>query len=327
MPAPHRIMERATRLLRKLAAALGLVLAGGAAPAAEPDCPPIAQTPSAAQIEAGLKQARDRGFLWRIARDGRHSWLYGTLHVARLEWTLPGPRLTEVLREVKAIALELDLADASLQLRIGQRAGASEPPLPPALRQRLAQRARAECLPPGALDTLPATLQAATLASLVGRRDGLDPAYAIDAMLAGFGHAAGRRVVALETLDAQLDALQGGSPDAARHFVERTLAELDGGRTRLQVRRIAQAWASGDLATLERFAQWCQCMERPDDVALMRRLLDERNLAMAERIEALHRESAPVLAAVGSLHFVGPRGLAALLAARGFTIERIAFKP
>ena len=30
----------------------------------------------------GARAARDHGFLWRISRDGRSSYLFGTLHVA-----------------------------------------------------------------------------------------------------------------------------------------------------------------------------------------------------------------------------------------------------
>ena len=56
----------------------------------------------------------------------------------------------------------------------------------------------------------------------------------------------------------------------------------------------------------------------------MRRLLDERNGPMAERLDALHREGkGKLFAAVGTLHMIGPQGLPALLRERGFTVERV----
>lgn len=282
--------------------------------------------PSADQVTAAQARARDRGFLWRIERDGRRSWLYGTVHVARFEWAFPGPQLMAALREAQTVALELDLADPSLmQAQRTRTAGEADTPLPTGLQQRLQQRLAAECLPAGAVETLPVMLQAATLTALAGRRDGLDPAYAIDAMLAGFGHAAGKRVVALETLEQQLDVLRGDSPGDTLRFVSQTLDELDQGRARAQLKRIAQAWADGDLATLERYPQWCECLQTPADRALMRRLLDERNAGMAERIDRLHRDGGGVFAAVGSLHFIGPQGLLALLSARGYRVERVTF--
>ena len=43
-------------------------------------------------LDEAQRHARDRGFLWKLEKDGRTSWLYGTVHVARLEWAFPGPR-------------------------------------------------------------------------------------------------------------------------------------------------------------------------------------------------------------------------------------------
>ena len=81
---------------RCLASVIGLTLAlcchrAGAQPVAA-DCPPPARALSTAEIEAGQREAIDRGFLWRIARDGRVSYLYGTLHIAQPRWMFPGPQ-------------------------------------------------------------------------------------------------------------------------------------------------------------------------------------------------------------------------------------------
>lgn len=321
-------MHRSVPLLPALARAL-LVVAlaattGLGARAADADCPPVATIPTSQELAAARAAARDRGFLWRIERDGRRSWLYGTVHVARLAWALPGPQLSAALREARVLALEIDLTDPGLTQQLREPAPAEEP-LPAPLRERLARHIAAECLPPGALDNLPVMLQAAALGALAGRRDGLDPAYAIDAMLAAFGHAAGKRVVALENLDLQLLALRGDGPDGVRRFVEQTLDELDSDRTRPMLRRIAQVWADSDLGALESYPEWCDCMGSEADRLLMKRLLDERNLAMVERIDALHQEAGPILVGVGSLHFIGPQGLPALLSARGYRVERVTF--
>ena len=33
-------------------------------------------------VDALASAVADHGFLWRVSKDGRSSWLYGTLHVA-----------------------------------------------------------------------------------------------------------------------------------------------------------------------------------------------------------------------------------------------------
>src|SRR5882724_5290074 len=82
------------------------------AAAAQTRCPPLAQPLSPEQLEAGMRDARDRGFLWRISKDGRTSYLYGTIHVGRVAWMFPGPVLTDALRASDVVALELDLSDS-----------------------------------------------------------------------------------------------------------------------------------------------------------------------------------------------------------------------
>jgi uncharacterized protein YbaP (TraB family) len=316
--------------LRQRAAWVGLSVAivaaaGTAAAGQAAECPATA-VPTAQQTQLAERQARDRGFLWRIERDGKRSWLFGTVHVARFEWSFPGPQLAQALKQARVLAVELDLSDPqALADALQAVAAAGSPALPPALRARLARRLAAECLPESLLTLLPPALQAATLGALAGRRDGLDPAWAIDSMLAARARAAELRIASLETLAAQLAALQGPHGEQSLRFVERTLDTLDSGQAAPQVQRIAEVWAAGDLAALERWPDWCDCMNDAGDRALMRRLLEDRNGTMAERIDALHREGAPVLAAVGALHMVGPQGLPALLAARGYRVERVLF--
>jgi uncharacterized protein len=55
----------------------------------------------------------------------------------------------------------------------------------------------------------------------------------------------------------------------------------------------------------------------------MKRALDDRNPALAEHIDALHQSGKQVFAAVGSLHMFGPLGLPALMAKRGYRVERV----
>ena len=291
-------------------------------------CPPVAQPPSAEQLRAAVRSARDHGFLWRIGKDGHSSYLYGTMHVAKFEWTVPGPLVTQALKASDTIALELDLLDPELQRRMAQGLAAQPgaAALPEPLRQRLQRRARAECVPAQALAALGPEMQVASLISLAGRRDGLDPAYGIDLVLAGWGRAANKTLVSLETPELQLQALQMGSPAETAEFVESALDEMESGRARPALRRIAQVWADADLEALTRYESWCDCVKTAADRSAMARLVDARNPALADAIEALHAGGQQVFAAVGSLHMVGPLGLPALMAQRGFRVERIGYR-
>ena len=110
-------------------------------------------------------------------------------------------------------------------------------------------------------------------------------------------------------------------------FVEASLADLESGRARQTLGRITKVWADSNHAELARYDQWCECRETAADRDAMKRMLDDRNPALADRIEALHTGGKQVFAAVGSLHMIGPLGLPALMAQRGYRVERVDYPP
>ncbi len=293
------------------------------APPAEP-CPPLAAAPTAEQIQAYLRDARDRGFLWRLDKDGRSSWLYGTIHVAKLDWAFVGPTLMAAVRASDEIALELDLLDPAIQQAI-QRENTAQAlrPLPKRLEQRLLAQLRASCLPEQLLTSMTPELLAATLVLMSARVDGLDPSYAIDLAYASIGRALGKPVRSLETPALQMRLLRGRNARETQVLVDQSLADLEAHRARTLLLRLTATWADGRLDELERYEDWCECVNDPIERALYQRLLDERNPGLAEGIDALHATGRQVFVAVGSLHMVGPTGLPRLLAARGYTVERV----
>jgi len=322
-PAKLLPMKGLNRLRRALAAAV--LAAPGLAPAqAAAACPPPPEPPSAQELAQAARDARDRGFLWKLQKDGRTSWLYGTVHLARLEWALPGPRVREALEASELLALDLDLQDPEVRRRMAA-AGVARPgeSLPAALQQRLERRAQQECAAPQMLAGLKPELQIATLAMLAGRRLGLEPAWGIDMVLAGWARQAGRPVRSLETAEEQLKALASPQRREMLELVAATLDELDNGRAQAMLGHIVQVWAQGDHARLQRYPEWCECQRTPAEAAAMRRLLEGRNPDIAARIDALHRSGRRVFAAVGSLHMVGERALPALMAQRGYRVERV----
>jgi len=287
---------------------------------ADTRCPPPPAQPSAAQLQAARHNARDRGLLWRIRKHGRESWLFGTLHIGRLEWSVPGPQLRQALADSDVLALEIDPAEPALAAQL-QEAMRNTPAPDPALQRRLRQQATVACLPDGTLQSLPPTLQLMTLTLLQARHDELDATFGQEQMLAAAARAAGLRIVALESVAQQIDLLF--SADAA--LLDAALDQLEAGRSRALMRRLAQAWADGDLEMLERYEQWCECADTEAQRAWLRQLNDARNAPLAAGIDALHAAGHKVFAAVGALHMTGPQALPQLLQQRGYTVQRLRF--
>jgi hypothetical protein len=183
------------------------------------------------------------------------------------------------------------------------------------------------CLPTGALATVHPVMQTVTLAALAGRWDGLDPAYAQEAALAGHARASQRQVLSLETPELQVAALVPEEADRAQAVLDQALDQLETGRLRRQLGVLADVWERGDLDRLQRYESWCDCVRDDEDRSFLRRLNDDRNPGLADRIDVLHREGRRAFAAVGALHLTGPQALPALMRQRGYEVERVPFGP
>lgn len=320
---------RLARLARRcLAAAALLPLAPAFAAPPLADCPPAARMPTQVQLQAMLREARDRGVLWRVEHAGRTSWLYGTVHVARPGWSVPGPTVMAALRASDSLALELNLQDPAVMqvLQKGLQSPPDAQPLPEDLAGRLTDQLRAACLP-AEIARLRPDAQVMTLLAGAGRRQGLDPAYGIDFSLAGTAMALGKPVIGLETPERQLRELVSDDPQRVTASVTSGLRQLESGNAGRMVTRIAQAWADGRLDLLESVPEWCDCVDSPAERADYERSIYGRNPGMAQAMAQQLRAGRSLFAAVGSLHMVGSIGLPALLQAEGFKVQRVPLAP
>ena len=155
---------------------------------------------------------------------------------------------------------------------------------------------------------------------------GMDASYALEQVLVAQGRSPGRRVVALESAAAQVQALVPENETEAQTLLDQSLQQLEDKSARRVLDKLARAWDTGDVAAFEAYESWCECAADEADRAMMRKLNDERNAPLAERIEALHQQGRRVFAAVGALHMTGPQSLPKLLEQRGFKVERMVFK-
>ena len=305
-----------------LAFAVFLALMGAAS--AQDDCPPRVGMPTQAQLQAAQKLAQDRGFLWRITKEGRSAYLYGTIHIAKLDWVFPGPEMRKALKDTDSLALELNLLDPDTLSQLTRGTTQTEPrPLPAALQERLARQAKASCVPVDQLASLRPEFQIINLSVMALLKDGLDPAYGVDMMLAVMAKSSQKPIAAIETASEQLALLQVADTDEAIATVDEGLLLLENGSAQVLMAKLAKAWEGSDYATLSSYTDWCNCANTAKEQAQMRRLLDERNPLMAQRIDALHAKGGRVFAAVGALHMMGPQGLPALMAKLGYSVEKV----
>lgn len=291
---------------------------------ARAQCLPEPAIPSADEMSVLLEKAPDRGFLWKISKDGQHSWLYGTIHANRREAFVPGPQTRAALFGSDAVAVELDITDAATMGEVMQLAKQAVVPIPAPYEARLKAQLKQRCLPAELTGQMHTSLIFSALMMTDARQDGIEASFGTEAFLLGAAQGAKKKIIALETATEQMQAILDDGKTTAKQY-QQALHLLETGKARHQLNKLVDTWNHGDFAMLERYPQWCECMETAEDRAMMKRVIDDRNQLIAQRIAQNHRADQSLFIGVGSLHMVGKQGLPNLLRRQGFSVERVKF--
>ncbi len=307
-----------------LMALLTTPVAAQKAHSAKPACLPEITTPSAQQIAAAQANARNRGALWSAAKDGRTSYLYTSIHLGKLDWIFHGPEVLKAFQQADALALEIDLLDPRAMQRSATLQTQKTFKLPADLQRRLRMQLQLACLPMQQMQAMHPVMQAFTAQIMKARHQGLEVAFAQEIALASMAQQSKKKIISLETVDQQMNALLPSDPRESIAIVEQQLRQLETGSTQGLLAQLSEYWESGNVAQVERYEEWCQCMSTELERNYMRRLNDGRNPHMADRIASEHANQS-LFTAVGMLHMTGSQSLPKLLEQRGFKVERIVF--
>ena len=304
-------MRTHLRLLLALAVTL-LIGAATVAPYA------IAQ-PAASRSAATYAQ----GVLWKIEGAGAApSHVFGTIHVADPRVIALPQAVRQTFDSAASFTMEVRF-DAANVLQLANRMlymdGRELPGvIGAALYEKVAVLAPSLGLPPELLRRFKPW--AVALLLIVPQQDAEN---ILDNRLYQMAVQQKKGVHQLETVDEQVDAFEGMAESEQvallRYAVENR--ERLPGRIRLMV----DAYLKRDLAELLRVSEEGEVSDpamKRLNAAFMQRLLYERNVRMAERMEP-QLKAGRAFVAVGALHLYGERGILARLASRGYRVSRV----
>jgi uncharacterized protein len=308
-----------------LVAALLVLSCSVAAKEAEPTCPAPPTMPEASKMQELAKNAKDRGFLWKIEKGGRTSYLYGTIHANTLDWMMMGPKTMGAMREVDTVAIELNPLDPEVQSTINnpEKLGIKAPPMSEKLKARFAEQLQRVCAPAAMFENKAAMMQLSGIVMFDARFVGLEASYGTEMFLIGVAQATKKPLASLESAERQMRALMEGGSEVG--VVESALAQIESGKSRKMLARMHAAWGAGNATDFDNLGTWCECMDTEGDRKFLQQLNDDRNPDLAKGIDKLHSDGKRVFAAVGTLHMFGAKGLPKLMRDMGYTVERVAF--
>lgn len=258
----------------------------------------------------------EQGLLWRVEAPGAApSYLFGTLHSDDERVVKLPPRARRAFDHARVVVMEA-LGDETATRRYRAAMAGREPQLPSLLGEdypRVEALLRESGVPK---DAAPRFKPWAALIILLQPRDATG--LTLDNLLLFEAGKRGKRIVHLETVEEQIEALDGMPLETQVILLRDAQARFE--EIQAAVYPTLSAYAAGDLAAQFRINAETMGAGAAQEVFLQR-LLYARSERFAERLAPLLNQGG-VFAAFGALHLYGPRGVPALLERRGFRVTR-----
>ncbi len=144
------------------------------------------------------------------------------------------------------------------------------------------------------------------------------PDSGVDRQVWNYAKAQNKSVQTLETVQEQLDLFMPKDSKVEVEEFDASLKEL--GSDTSEVGALVDAWKDGRMKEVGRLMN----EGLKSTPGAMKLLIDDRNARWVTRISAMLAQHHTYFITVGAGHIAGPRGLPALLAARGLKVEQIA---
>jgi uncharacterized protein YbaP (TraB family) len=279
-----------------------------------------------ALVTAGASaQTPGRHFLWKVeASGGATAYLLGSLHVLAADsYPLPAA-IDKAFAESKTLVEEVDLDEmtdpnammAALAKAMLSNGQTLDQLIAADVYAEVKKRAESTGIPMLALDRMKPWLVAVTLMAPTLQSAGFKPEFGVDRHYFDRAKERGMKRQALETVAYQLDRFDSMPAPVQESLLKATIQDLE---TQLKdVQAMVRAWASGDVAAVEKLT----LASFKDSPELYKLLLVERNHNWVPHVEKCLADNAGCFVVVGAAHLVGPDGLPTLLAGKRLKVTQ-----
>lgn len=266
-------------------------------------------------------QAQHRKFLmWKVTSPTATVYLVGSIHVADPGiFPLPAP-VEDAFSKSTVLAVEADVSHLDLDNAVGllgQYGMYSDgDSLSKHLSAENSTALDAFCskngVPRELLETMKPWMVALIVEATSAQQSGYDATSGIDMHFLGEVKGA-QRVDQLESVEFQFKLLADASEDEQQQLLASALRGPD------SIAQTEQAYESGDVSALEAEV----AKETPGGYS--KRLLDDRNPGMTDKVAAYLGGHETVFVVVGIAHVIGDKGIAKSLQNRSYKVEALSY--
>ena len=266
----------------------------------------------------------DRHFLmWKVTSPTNTVYLFGSIHVGDSN-LYPLPKAVEsafAASKVLAVEFNVKKVDMLQMTKLMQEYGmyangeTLSQHLPKETAEALDQFCSQNGVPRIMLDKTKPWVAAIAVIAFAAKAAGEDPELGIDMHFLNEVKEP-QRIDELESADFQMSVLASASEQEQEEMLAASLKQA--GKFKDLLQKMQQAYISGDTASFEKLIKEEESGPKP----LMKKLLDDRNVTMAQRVGQYLKGKDTSFVVVGAAHILGDKGIVKLLEAQGYHVER-----
>ena len=268
-------------------------------------------------------------FLWKVTGSKGVVYLLGTIHAAKADFYPLPSIIEESFEKADMLIEEIDISDPA-EAAGAQRGLIEDGSYPKGdtitnhlsevTRSHLAAYLKKDDLPEPAVAHMRAWLVSMLVEQLELQRMGFDPSYGLDQHFLEEARQSHKQIGALEDAGSQLKMLSSLSEEFQDRLLLSSLVDVEKSHDVLDF--LTRAWQSGDDAAMQELIT-SSVRDYPQLKPLMTKLFDDRNTAMAAKIEGFLQTPKSYFVAVGAGHLVGDKGVLSQLRRKNFKEEQL----
>lgn len=269
--------------------------------------------------------AAEKTSLWKIQSKTNTVYLLGSIHYLRAENYPLNQTIEDAFKDSKNLVLEIDLGGAdqkaSQQVMITKAVYTNGKSLKESISEKTyglaAQQAQGLGIDIQTLNSFKPWFVALAIATMKLQSLGFDPNYGVDRYFYQKAKEDSKAVTGLETVEYQINLFDGMPEKTQESLLEETIRDLD--TAEADVSKVVNAWASGDIATLDT-ALLQTVRDYPE---VYQKLILDRNRNWLPKIEGLLTQKENYLVVVGAGHLAGKDGVVEMLKAKGYAVVQL----
>jgi uncharacterized protein len=265
--------------------------------------------------------------MWKVSSDTATVYLVGSIHLASQDM-YPLPReMEEAFAKSKLLVVEVNMnkvdqekmRQSIMETGMYQNGDTLSAKLSKESAKSLDEFCASIGVPEKAFDKLKPWVVSMTVEVMAIQKLGFDPKIGIDMHFLGLAEKNNIAIEELESAELQLKMLSGFDPDLQLKALTAMLEEMKD--LKKDIGDIKEAWVAGDAKRVSDLLGK-SARKHPELKEYQKRIFDQRNGPMAEKVEKYLKGNQTVFVIAGCGHMVGDKGIVKILQDHHFTVEQ-----